>query len=89
MSIHEILLIVWIAVLIFDGHERRKENKQELNFLNKKIELLEEHNSLIMKNVEAERVKVKILLSAIRNNYELDKKRIEEFEHANESYKNN
>ena len=69
-----ILIIIWIVVLIADAIEQRKGNKINRDFQNKKIENLEERNSLLMKMVDVEEEKAKALLSAMRNICGVDKK---------------
>ena len=78
MSLSNIIYLIWIVVIVIDIFQQRKQGKQNLEFLNKKIEFLEKREHLLWNLVEKENEKVKILIHAIRFNREVDLEKIDE-----------
>jgi len=78
MSLSNILYLIWIVVIVIDIVQQRKQSKQNLVFLNKKIEILENREHFLMTLVDIEREKVKILIHAIRFEREVDLEKIDE-----------
>lgn len=78
MSLSDIIYLVWIVVIVIDIFQQRKKEKQNLEFLNKKIEFLENRERFLMNLVDIENEKVKILIHAIRFKREVDMEKIDE-----------
>lgn len=78
MSLSNIIYLIWIVVIVIDIFQQRKQGKQNLVFLNKKIESLENRERFLMNLVDIENEKVKILIHAIRFKSEVDLDKIDE-----------
>ena len=78
MSLSNIIYLIWIIVIVIDIFQQRKQEKRNLEYLNKKIEILENRELFLMNLVDIEKEKVKILVHAIRFKREVDLEKIDE-----------
>jgi len=77
LSISNIIYLIWIVVIVIDIIQQRKQGKRDQDFLNKKIEFMENRERFLMNLVDIEKEKVKILIHAIRFERKVDLEKID------------